>query len=98
MTRLEAGETYDELRGVAMECDVRLVEERSGVARIGATVAARYSGHSGPGLDAFVAAQGGVSTRAASDCKRTQVICGLGWSIERPVGCPSGRKCWPRLR
>ncbi|MFI9011092.1 pyridoxamine 5'-phosphate oxidase family protein [Actinosynnema sp. NPDC053489] len=53
----EAGETYDQLRGVTMECDVRLVEERAEVARIGAAVAARYTGQSGPELDAFVAAQ-----------------------------------------
>ncbi|MFD7660965.1 TIGR03618 family F420-dependent PPOX class oxidoreductase, partial [Actinosynnema sp. NPDC059797] len=55
--QLEAGETYDQLRGVTMECDVRLVEEPAEVARIGAAVALRYSGHSGPELDAFVAAQ-----------------------------------------
>ncbi|MFJ6673409.1 pyridoxamine 5'-phosphate oxidase family protein [Actinosynnema sp. NPDC091369] len=55
--QLEAGETYDQLRGVTMECDARLVEEPAEVARIGAAVAARYSGHSGPELDAFVAAQ-----------------------------------------
>ncbi|WP_447008148.1 pyridoxamine 5'-phosphate oxidase family protein [Saccharothrix isguenensis] len=55
--QIEAGETYDELRGVTMECDVRLVEEQSEVTRIGAAVAARYSGHSGPELDALVAAQ-----------------------------------------
>ncbi|GAA3464577.1 pyridoxamine 5'-phosphate oxidase family protein [Saccharothrix longispora] len=55
--QLEAGESYEELRGVTMECDVRLVEERAEVARIGGAVAARYAGQSGPELDAFVAAQ-----------------------------------------
>jgi hypothetical protein len=39
------------------ECDVRLVEEQAGVARIGAAVAARYSGHNGPEVDALVAAR-----------------------------------------
>jgi nitroimidazol reductase NimA-like FMN-containing flavoprotein (pyridoxamine 5'-phosphate oxidase superfamily) len=33
--QLEAGETYDQLRGVTMECDVRLVEEQSEVAHLG---------------------------------------------------------------
>ncbi len=56
--QLEAGETYDQLRGVSMECDVRLVEEPAEVARIGAAVAARYSGgYGGPELDALVARQ-----------------------------------------
>jgi PPOX class probable F420-dependent enzyme len=55
--QLEAGETYDQLRGVTMECDVDLVDEPAEVARIGLAVALRYSGHSGPELDAFVAAQ-----------------------------------------
>lgn len=55
--QLEAGDSYEQLRGVTMECDVRLVEEQPEVARIGAAVAARYSGHGGPELDALVAAQ-----------------------------------------
>ncbi|GAA1288385.1 pyridoxamine 5'-phosphate oxidase family protein [Saccharothrix xinjiangensis] len=55
--QLEAGDTYDRLRGVTMECDARLVEDPAEVARIGAAVALRHSGHSGPELDAFVAAQ-----------------------------------------
>ncbi|WP_424183469.1 pyridoxamine 5'-phosphate oxidase family protein [Actinokineospora sp. G85] len=41
---VEAGESYEELRGVSMECDVEVVEDGERVAAIGADLMARYSG------------------------------------------------------
>ncbi|GGS20259.1 pyridoxamine 5'-phosphate oxidase family protein [Actinokineospora fastidiosa] len=41
---VEAGESYEELRGVSMECDVALVEDEAGVVRIGSALLHRYSG------------------------------------------------------
>jgi len=55
--QVEAGETYDQLRGVTLECDVELLAEPDEVARIGAAVTARYTGQTGPEVEAFVRAQ-----------------------------------------
>lgn len=41
---VEAGESYEELRGVSMECDVEVVEDEAGVVRIGSALLHRYSG------------------------------------------------------
>ncbi|MGW5051103.1 pyridoxamine 5'-phosphate oxidase family protein [Actinokineospora sp. NPDC004072] len=41
---VEAGESYEELRGVSMECDVAIVEDEAGVVRIGSALLRRYSG------------------------------------------------------
>ena len=47
----EAGETYQELRGVSLECDAELVRDPDEVLDIGVALAARYHGASpAPGL------------------------------------------------
>ena len=40
---VEAGASYDQLRGVSMECDVDLVEDAERVARIGFELTRRYN-------------------------------------------------------
>jgi PPOX class probable F420-dependent enzyme len=42
----EAGETYQELRGVSLECDAELVRDPDQVLDIGVALAARYRGAS----------------------------------------------------
>jgi PPOX class probable F420-dependent enzyme len=41
---VEAGESYEELRGVSLECDVEVIEDEAGVVRIGSAILHRYSG------------------------------------------------------
>lgn len=41
---LEAGQTYDQLRGVSLECDVELLEAAEDVERIGLALRRRYGG------------------------------------------------------
>jgi PPOX class probable F420-dependent enzyme len=53
----EAGATYQELRGVSMECDVELVREPDRVLDIGVALAVRYGAAPGPELRAGLAAQ-----------------------------------------
>lgn len=48
--QVEAGETYDQLRGAMLECDVELVRDVEAVTAIGAALAARYE--MVPGFDA----------------------------------------------
>ncbi|HWO62152.1 MAG TPA: pyridoxamine 5'-phosphate oxidase family protein [Umezawaea sp.] len=55
--QVEAGDTYDQLRGVTLECDVELVTEPDEVVGIGLAVSARYTGQDGPDVEAFVRAQ-----------------------------------------
>ncbi|MCP2301416.1 pyridoxamine 5'-phosphate oxidase family protein [Actinokineospora globicatena] len=42
---VEAGESYEELRGVLMECDVEVVTDADEVVRIGGAVTERYAGN-----------------------------------------------------
>jgi PPOX class probable F420-dependent enzyme len=42
--QVEAGSSYDELRGVTMECDVELVTDPARVRDIGVAIALRYAG------------------------------------------------------
>jgi PPOX class probable F420-dependent enzyme len=44
--QVEAGETYDQLRGVMFEARCELVRDHDAVARLGAEIAARYGGGS----------------------------------------------------
>jgi PPOX class probable F420-dependent enzyme len=53
----EAGASYQELRGVSMECDAELVRDRERVLDIGLALAARYGGRAGPDLRAALAPQ-----------------------------------------
>jgi PPOX class probable F420-dependent enzyme len=53
----EAGTTYQELRGVSMECDAELVRDPELVLDIGVALAVRYGGTPGPGLRAALAPQ-----------------------------------------
>ena len=53
----EAGTTYQELRGVSMECDAELVRDPERVLDIGAALAVRYGASPGPELRAGLAAR-----------------------------------------
>lgn len=56
--QFEAGDTYEELRGVMCECDVELIEDVERVSEIGLAVLLRYaSGVQSPGMREGVAAQ-----------------------------------------
>lgn len=57
---IEAGESYAELRGLSMECDVTILHEPADVAAIGGGIARRYNqaiGVAESDLDAFVHGQ-----------------------------------------
>ena len=45
--QVEAGETYDQLRGVMLKCDVELVRETAGVEALGREIFTRYTGAEG---------------------------------------------------
>ena len=53
----EAGGSYQELRGVSMECDAELVRDPDRVLDIGVALAVRYGAIPGPELRAGLAAQ-----------------------------------------
>ena len=53
----ETGTTYQELRGVSMECDAELVRDPDQVLDIGVALAARYGAAPGPELRAGLARQ-----------------------------------------
>jgi PPOX class probable F420-dependent enzyme len=53
----EAGESYQELRGVSMECDAELVRDPEQVLHIGVALAARHGAADGPELRAALAPQ-----------------------------------------
>ena len=53
----EAGTTYQELRGVSMECAAELVRDPELVLDIGVALAVRYGGAPGPDLRAALAPQ-----------------------------------------
>ena len=53
----EAGTTYQELRGVSMECDAELVRDPERVLDIGVALAVRYGAAPGPELRAGLARQ-----------------------------------------
>jgi PPOX class probable F420-dependent enzyme len=56
--QIEDGETYDQLRGVMIECDVELQREYGVVAKLGAEQLARYGGGSvTPEIEAAAATQ-----------------------------------------
>lgn len=65
---VEAGETYEELRGVSMECDVELIEDTEQVSRIGAELMRRYT----PDQQVATAATQFVRVQAA---KRVGLVC-----------------------
>lgn len=51
---VESGDSYDQLRGVSMECDVTIVEDTAQVAAIGTALLGKHAGEPDP---AFVHAQ-----------------------------------------
>jgi len=57
--QVEAGETYDQLRGVMFECDVTLHRDADAVAALGVEIFTRYGGGGEPGEEvrAMVAKQ-----------------------------------------
>lgn len=58
---VEAGESYEELRGVSMECDVEVVVDAERITAIGAALTRRYTGSE----EAAVAASQFVRAQAA---------------------------------
>lgn len=67
----EAGDSYEQLRGVSMECDVELVEDPERVAAIGQEVMLRYTGGEQDD-EVAVAASQFVRVQAA---KRVGLVC-----------------------
>jgi PPOX class probable F420-dependent enzyme len=65
---IEAGDTYDQLRGVSMECDVELVEDAEKVALMGTELMRRYN----PSEQAATAATQFVRLQAP---KRIGLVC-----------------------
>jgi PPOX class probable F420-dependent enzyme len=65
---VETGESYDQLRGVSMECDVELVEDGEKVALIGVELMRRYN----PSEQAATAATQFVRLQAP---KRVGLVC-----------------------
>jgi hypothetical protein len=65
---IESGDTYDQLRGVSMECDVELVEGTEKVALLGTELMRRYN----PSEQAATAATQFVRLQAP---KRVGLIC-----------------------
>lgn len=65
---IETGDSYDQLRGVSMECDVELVEGTEPVALIGADLMRRYN----PSEQAATAATQFVRLQAP---KRVGLVC-----------------------
>lgn len=65
---IETGDTYDQLRGVSMECDVELVEDAEQVALMGTALMRRYN----PSEQAATAATQFVRLQAP---KRVGLIC-----------------------
>jgi general stress protein 26 len=56
--QIEAGDTYDQLRGVMIEADTEIHRELEVVAKLGGELMARYGdGHLTPEVEAVVAAQ-----------------------------------------
>ncbi|HZA80454.1 MAG TPA: pyridoxamine 5'-phosphate oxidase family protein [Actinomycetes bacterium] len=53
----EAGQVYQELRGVSMECDAELVRDPELVLDIGVALAVRQGAHPGPELRSGLSAQ-----------------------------------------
>jgi PPOX class probable F420-dependent enzyme len=53
----ETGTTYQELRGVSLECDAELVHDPDRVLDIGVALAVRYGAHPSPDLRAGLAPQ-----------------------------------------
>jgi PPOX class probable F420-dependent enzyme len=53
----EAGATYQELRGVSLECDAELVRDHEQILDIGAALAVRHGATPGPELRAALAPQ-----------------------------------------
>src|SRR3954464_14770163 len=47
--QVEAGESYEELRGVLFKCDVEVVRETEAIAALGREIFARYTGAGEPG-------------------------------------------------
>jgi PPOX class probable F420-dependent enzyme len=65
---IESGDTYDQLRGVSLECDVELVTDRERVALIGAELLRRYNSNQ----EVATAATQFVRLQAA---KRVGLVC-----------------------
>jgi PPOX class probable F420-dependent enzyme len=65
---IETGDSYDQLRGVSMECDVELVEDAEKVALMGTELMRRYN----PDVQVATAATQFVRLQAA---KRVGLVC-----------------------
>src|ERR1044072_7441423 len=71
---IETGETYDQLRGVSMECDVELVEDAEKVALLGTELMRRYnpSAHAATAATQFVRLQ--APKRGGLICTPTKIV------------------------
>lgn len=78
---VEAGESYEELRGVELRCDATVVEEREEVLDIGASVFDRYSGPYTPAVRPLLEQMG--AKRAAV---RLEVLDVVSWDHRKLGG------------
>lgn len=71
---IEAGDSYEQLRGVSMECDVELIDDREQVARIGTELMHRYNSNEQVATAAtqFVRVQ--AAKRVGLVCTPTRVV------------------------
>jgi PPOX class probable F420-dependent enzyme len=67
---VEAGETYDQLRGAELFGTGRIVEDKDGIVAIGAAVAQRYTGPVTEGGLAFIEAQAAKRLGVVIDVER----------------------------
>jgi hypothetical protein len=75
--QVEAGSTYQELRGAMLECDVELVRSLDAVGAIGLALAVRYADAGGP--------TGGSAARDAAIAKQAPKRIGLRFHPTRIV-------------
>ncbi len=81
---VEAGEVYEELRGVMVEAEAELHADPDTVLELGRELAARYSGGAPAGPDAERALAAQASKRVASTSARSRPSPGTTARCERP--------------
>lgn len=71
---VEAGDTYDQLRGVSMECDVELVTDREKVTKIGFELTHRYTPNRQMAVAASQYTRLEAAKRVGMICKPTRIV------------------------
>ena len=80
--QIEAGDTYETLRGVMLECDVEILRDPATVAAVGLAVARRYRGvPDSPDVRAEIARRG--AKRVALRFRSTRIV---SWDHRKLAG------------